>query len=379
MKKTLLIAFALQAVTALAEIPPEKMGDVKTLPDTYPPHWIIAQDGAFFHMSDGKFIVVDADSDDPAARYKGMFNGSFIAQFVQAKSRPEMYVAETFHSRGNRGERTDVLTVYDKSTLTPVAEIIIPPKRASEMPTQYNIQLIDDEKLALVYNFTPATSVSVVDVVAREFLGEIPIPGCALVYPMGGRAFSSLCGDGSILTVQLDKAGRQAGTSRTAVFFDATKDPLMERAAMHNGIAFFPTFRGNLYPVDLSASTASVGQPWSLLGDDDDGWRPGGLQLAGSDSGGRLYVLMHAQGAEGTHKNPGEEVWVYDTDRKHRVDRIKLQTPAISLALTRDDKALLVATNINLEIDVYDAVSGKYVRTIGDFGQETAFLLHGAL
>ncbi|MCP5090926.1 MAG: amine dehydrogenase, partial [Gammaproteobacteria bacterium] len=116
MKKLLLLAVAV-SVTAYAEIRPETMGVIQTLPSTYPPHWVIVQDSAFFHMSDGKFIVIDADSDDPAARFKGMLNASFIAQFHQAKTRPEMYVAETFHSRGNRGVRTDVLTIYDKTTL----------------------------------------------------------------------------------------------------------------------------------------------------------------------------------------------------------------------------------------------------------------------
>jgi len=115
-----------------------------------------------------------------------------------------MYVAETFRARGTRGERTDVLTIYDKRTLAPIGEVVIPPKRASEMPLHYNLQLLDNESLALVYNFTPATSVSVVDLVNREFLTEIPIPGCSLVYPMGGRAFASLCADGSILSVTLD-------------------------------------------------------------------------------------------------------------------------------------------------------------------------------
>ena len=376
--KKLIVGLVFLSTTVLADISPEPLGVIKTLPETYPAHWIIAQDGSFFHMNDGKFIVLDADSDDPATRYKGMFNGSFIAHFYQAKTRPEMYVAETFHSRGHRGERTDVLTVYDKRTLSPIGEVVIPPKRVSGMPTYYQLQLVDDEKIALIYNFTPATSVSVVDVVAREFLGEIPIPGCSLVYPMGGRAFASLCSDGSMLSVQLDKDGRQKASNRTETFFDVDKDPLMEKAAMYDGIGYFPTFHGNVYPIDLSGKKPIVQAPWSLVGDEAGGWRPGGLQLAETDSSGRLYILMHPEGKEGTHKDPGVEVWVFDTKAKRRVDRIELQLPAISIGMTRDDNPLLVATNINLEIDVYDAKRGEHLRTLGGFGQETPFLLHGA-
>ena len=220
MKKLIcLLAFVTSA--AVAEIAPEKLNVIETLPESYPADWIIAQDGSFFHMQNGKFIVLDAGSDDPIGRFKGFFNGSFIAQFYQSKNKPLMYIAETFHARGTRGERTDVLTVYDKANLAPVGEVVLPPKRASEMPTNYNVQMVDDEKLVLIYNFTPAQSVSVVDAEKLEFLGEIPIPGCALVYPMAGRAFASLCGDGTMMSVQLDAEGKQLASGRTSQFFDA--------------------------------------------------------------------------------------------------------------------------------------------------------------
>ncbi len=379
MKRLLALAAAASvSVIAFAEIQPERMGVIQTLPETYPPHWIIVQDSAFFHMSDGKFIVIDADSDDSAARFKGMFNASFIAQFQQAKTRPEMYVAETFHSRGNRGVRTDVLTIYDKTTLAPAGEVVLPARRVSGIPTEYYVQLVDDEKFALIFNFSPATSVSVVDIEAREFMAEIPTPGCALAYPMAGRAFASLCADGSMLSVQINEDGGQASSHRTEPFFDAANDPLMEKATIIDGVGYFPTFLGNVYPVDLTGSTPDIRESWSLVADEEGGWRPGGLQVTGSDADGRLYVLMHPQGGDGSHKAPGAEVWVFDPTKKRRVQRIELAVPAISIAVTRDEDPLLVATNINLEVDVYRAADGKHQRTIGGFGQETPFMLYGA-
>jgi len=351
---------------------------IETLPETWPAHWIIAHDAAFFHMSDGKLIVLDADSDETYPRFKGFMNSSFIAVFVQARTRPEIYVAETFRTRGTRGERTDVITIYDKRTLGPIGEVVIPPKRSSNMPTDYNLRLVDDEKLALVYNFTPAQSVSVVDIVAREFLAEIPIPGCALAYPMGGRAFSSVCADGSMLTVTIGDDGSQASSSRTDPFFDDDSDPMMEKAAMSGGVAYFPTFHGNIIPVDLNGAAPVVGDSWSMLGDGDGGWRPGGLQLTATDGSGKLYFLMHPEGKEGSHKDPGIEVWVFDGEAERRVRRIELALPAISISVTRDEKPLLVATNINMEIDVYDASSGAQLRTLGDFGQETPLILRAS-
>jgi methylamine dehydrogenase heavy chain len=378
MKKIPLI-FALVATSAFGQIQPERTGVIQTLPESYPAHWILLQDGAFFHMSNGKVIVVDAGSDDPAGRIKGMFNASFIAQFYQSRTKAEMYITETFHSRGTRGERTDVLTIYDKTNLAPVGEVVIPPKRASQMPLNYHLQLVDDENLALVYNFTPATSVSVIDLPNREFLSEIPIPGCSLVYPMAGRAFASLCTDGTMLSVQIGDDGSAVSSGKTEVFFDANNDPLMEKAAMIGGVAYFPTFLGRVVPVDLSGSEPEVGQEWSLVDGEDGGWRPGGLAVTATDAAGRMYVLMHPEGYEGSHKDPGIEVWVFDVESQRRVDRIALELPAISIGLTRDNEPLLVATNINLEVDVYDAGSGELQRTLGGTGAQTPFLLHGAL
>ena len=378
MKKIPLLILAL-AAPAFGQIAPEPTGRIETLPERYPAHWIILQDGAFFHMNDGKMIVVDADSDDPAGRVKGMFNANFIAQFYQSKTRPELYVTETYRSRGTRGERTDVLTIYDKRTLAPTGEVVIPPKRASLMPLNYHLQLVDEEKIALVYNFTPATSVSVIDIVGREFLGEIPIPGCSLVYPMAGRAFASLCTDGTMLGVTLDEEGGQASTTRTAVFFDANNNPLIEKAAIIDGVAYFPTFAGQVVPVDLRGSSPVPRTPWSLVGNEAGGWRPGGLAVTATDAAGRMYVLMHPEGYEGSHKDPGTEVWVFDVAARQRVERIVLELPAISIGMTRDDDPLLVTTNINLEIDVYDANTGEYRRTLGATGAQTPFLLHGAL
>jgi len=375
--KKLPLLILLAASSAFGQIQPEPTGVIETLPDSYPPHWILLQDGAFFHMLNGKIIVVDADSDDPEQRVKGMVDASFIAQFYQAKSRPEMYIAESFFARGSRGERTDVISIVDKTSLTQTGEIVIPPKRISGMPTNYHLQAVDDESILLAYNFTPATSVSVVDIVNREFLTEIPIPGCSLVYPMAGRAFASLCTDGSMLGVRLDGEGNQASTSRTDVFFDANNDPVMEKPALIDGVAYFPTFLGRVIPVDLSGDSPEVGDEWSLIGEGDEGWRPGGLQVTGADAAGRLYVLMHPEGYEGSHKDPGIEIWVFDVESRSRIDRIALELPAITFGLTNDDAPLLITTNINLEVDVYDIGSGDYLRTLSGTGAQTPFLIHG--
>jgi len=64
---------------------------------------------------------------------------------------------------------------------------------------------------------------------------------------------------------------------------------------------------------------------WSMLNDEDkaQGWRPGGYNVADVHRDSRrLYVLMHPNGKEGSHKTPAAEIWVYDLKSHERVARI---------------------------------------------------------
>ena len=69
---------------------------------------------------------------------------------------------------------------------------------------------------------------------------------------------------------------------------------------------------------------------------------------------------------------------MFDVGSRSRVDRIALELPAITFGLTNDDDPLLLATNINLEVDVYDVGSGAYQRTLAGTGAQTPFLIHGS-
>ncbi len=378
--RTFATALLLATGSAGADLPADKMGEVRTLPATWPPHWIIAHDVSYSHIRDGKSFVLDADADSVGQQFKGMVNGSFAANFVQATTRPELYIAETFYSRGTRGERLDVLTIYDKGTLAPLGEVILEAnQRAFIIPQRNLMKLTADESLILVYNFSPAMSVSIVDAVGRKSLGTLPTPGCAAIFPTGARGFSALCGDGSLYTANLDAAGKVASSSRSDVFFDVQNDPLMEQPAWINGRAYFPSYQGKIVPVDFTGDKPVIGEPWSLLDADSAGWRPGGLVPTAEDANGRMYVIMHPDGGDGTHKDPGVEVWVYDPVKQERLARLPLQMPGLSIALTLDkDKPLLIVTTVEMTLDVYDAGSGDLLRTLADFGQMTPIIVFGA-
>jgi methylamine dehydrogenase heavy chain len=222
----------------------------------------------------------------------------------------------------------------------------------------------------LSFNMDPATSVSVVDVQNQSYVGEIETPGCGLIFPSGPRRFSMVCADGSLLTVDFDEAG-QAQMTRGEPFFDAENDPVFEHPgfSQQNGKAFFVSYSGTVYPVDFSGAQPQVGKAWSLLSDDEKGkWWPGGWQVASYHPGSnRLFVQMH-EGTRWSHKQAGEEVWVFDVNTQERLQQIDLEEPALSIMVTQDDQPLLFALSEAASLSVFDATTYQHNGDVGDIG-----------
>jgi methylamine dehydrogenase heavy chain len=322
--RAIFVGALLAAGTASAELPLETIGRVETLTLPYGPHWIFAGD-----VVGRRTALVDADN----GRLLGTLDSGFgPPQTLHPIRRPEIFVLETHYSRGSRGDRTDVLTVYDAASLAPTAEVVLPPKRAISATPVAHAALSDDDRFAAIFNLTPATSLSIVDVEQRRFVGEIATPGCSLVYPVGTRRFATLCMNGGLLLVTLDDEGREAGKVRTPPFFDPENDPVTEKAARWGDRWLFPSFEGWIQPVDFSGSEPVFEERWSLVSESerDDEWRIGGYQhLAVHQASGRLYALMH-QGGPDTHKDPGSEIWVYELAPPRRVQRIELVNPGFT-------------------------------------------------
>ena len=378
-----LVLFLLVAQSASADLPNDTAGKVETLPVPYPDDWVIVHDVAFDHMSIGRFMVMDINGGDIKDYFKGSFNGGFISAFTQGLNKPEMYVLEHYYDRGTRGNRTDVLTIYDKATLNPVDEIILDDprlKRAEILVSKFVISLIDNERFLLFYSFTPGTFVTVVDLEKRKVVNGVPLPTCAGIYPTGKRGFSSLCGNGSMVSFQLDEDGQVTGQDKIEPFFDVDEDALFERPAIIGGTGYFPSFQGDVQEIDLSGPAARLGEKWSLLSEEDreQDWRPGGAWLAATDSTGRFYVMMHENGEEGSHDYPGSEIWVFDIAAKTRVNRIPLTLPAIAFDITMGDAPKIVTTNIEMSLEVYDARSGEHVNTIADFYHNWPLLVYAS-
>ena len=369
------LALTLALSTHAATLPSDPMSVVQSLPPGGSPHWVWVNDFVFPHMTDGKAMLVDGDS----GRFLGELDTGFgFSRVVLSHDGKVILSPETYFSRGTRGVRTDVVTLYDAAHLTAIAEIIIPPKRSSNMPMMADAELTDDGRFLLIYNFTPAQSITVVDARSRALVGEIETAGCALVYPTGPRSFFSICGDGKLLDVRLSSTGHAASSRRTGRIFDVATDPVTEKAVRVANTWYFVSFSGMIYPVTKGDAGLKLAPTWPLLtaAEKAQNWRPGGLQQLAAHAGlNRLYSIMH-QGPIETHKDPGKEVWVYDLASHERVKKIAMKNDSGSIRVTQDAHPLLFSIFIGSNVlDVYDATSGDYLRSVDSIGTTPTLLV----
>jgi methylamine dehydrogenase heavy chain len=276
-----LAAQAAQAAPAAdfpTPLPSDPTMRIEKLPAKYPTGW------AFLNYAGDRIELRNVGAD--SREVKAQLQAHDSATLLVSDKRPEIYIADTVWARGVRGTRTDFITIYDAQTMSVAGEIVLPgTKRALITAMEGLFTFTDDQRLALVFNFTPAASVAVVDLVKRQPLGEIDIPGCSLVYPSGTRGFSTLCSSGTLLTVRLDANGAVAGKSESKQFNPLDTDPLFTGSALLSGVRYFPSLHGRIQPIDMKGEEVKILPDWPLVSAAEKAasWRPSGWQLIASD------------------------------------------------------------------------------------------------
>jgi methylamine dehydrogenase heavy chain len=286
--------------------------------------------------------------DGHSFKFLGNLPIGFSGQIAGSADRSKIYVATTYYDRGNRGHRADVLEIYDARRLAFEREIVVPGKHVQGVP--YNAYLVPSvhDRFVLLQNATPASSVTVVDPVAGAVVAELPTAGCFGIYPspVDETVFSTLCGDGTAVTIGVDAAGKERFRHRSARFFDPVNDPVYIEAGKLGGRLVLLTFKGDVHILDAAGDTLVQSRVWSLIGaDDTKGWAPGGYQpFAVHAATGQIFVGMHANAFDGSHKYPSQEIWQADLNTGHIMRRVP-EAGAVALAVTQDSSPVLFALN----------------------------------
>jgi methylamine dehydrogenase heavy chain len=342
------------------------------------PHWIFVLDEAFSNEIDARVHLFDGDT----YRRLGQIDAGFVPGFNLSPDGKTTVVSTTYFARGSRGTRTDVVEFTDNTTLSVTHEIVLPPKRAQTLPSYFNIAYSQDAHFLYVAYITPAASFGVLDPAKSSVLDEIDTAGCVLVIPSGPNRVSSICESGRLLTVTLDAQGHEASRALSDAFFDPDKDPVfVQGVPTRDGFAFL-SFLGAVHEVDLSGPQPVFRKPWSLLGaaGQAQSWRPGGMQVGAIHrKSGRLFVPMH-RGGEGTHKQGGTEIWVFDLKSHQRLARWPMAPnklgAVLALQVSQDDAPILFAATEKSEVAVLDARDGQLRHVEKNLGQTPWLLMN---
>jgi methylamine dehydrogenase heavy chain len=370
------LLLAARVIGASPPLPPEQL-TIEKLP-ARSPHWVYVYDDAFDNEIDARVHLFDGDS----YRRLGQIDAGFNPSVNISPDGSTTVVATTYFARGSRGARTDVVEFTDNTTLAVTREIVLPSKRIETTPTPFNIAYSADGHFLFASYLTPAASFGILDPQHGTVLAEIDTAGCALVIPSGSYRVSSMCESGRLLTVTLDAQAHEVSRAMSESFFDADKDPVFAQGiATEHGYAFL-SFLGEVHEVDFSGAQPQFAPTWSLLSPAEkaQSWRPGAEQVGAIQRAlHRLYVPMH-RGGEGTHKDGGTEIWVFDLTSHRRLARWPVHseglTAVVAIQVSQDLAPIVFASTATAQLAVIDALTGRVRHIEKHLGQTPWQLLN---
>lgn len=109
--RTFLWSFLIFSTAAYADLPPEKLTVEKLKPAD--PHRLYLTDLNLNSVIDGRVHILDGKD----FRYLGLVSTGLFGVTALSKDSSKLYVATTYYTKRNRGDRFDQFETYDTSNL----------------------------------------------------------------------------------------------------------------------------------------------------------------------------------------------------------------------------------------------------------------------
>lgn len=353
-------------------------------------HWFWIYGNRAPNMTDSRAFLFEE-----SGKHLGQLStGHWLNSLLPLHRSKELVTVETYFSRGTRGERTDLVVIYDATTLDINHEIPIPPKRMHALTNAGLAVVSDDERFMLIHNYTPAQSISVVDLQNHTFVSEFETPGCSSIYSGGDRDFFSICGDGGFLHTRLDEEGMVSFSKRTEPLFDPIYNFVSTSASRIGNTWYFVTIESDVISFVMDERGIRKSEEWSLVTTEEreEDWRISGANnTATHQDSGRLYVLMHQGGGRASYNQPGTHVWIFDTSTGARIGTAELLDLGLGIAVSQGPNPRLYSVGLEVHLplltqlwiyfregesglmsylryvsNIYDGATGKHIRTIDE-------------
>ncbi|HAA45247.1 MAG: methylamine dehydrogenase heavy chain [Halomonas sp. 54_146] len=307
---------------------------------------------------------------------KGNLSFGIVGQIVTSHDSKTLYSMSAYAERISYGPTEVVLQEFDVDTLSLKREIVIPEKAAQVAPSNAIVALSYDDNYAFVQNATPATSVSVVDLTSGEFVEEVPTPGCFGIFPASDSVkFTTACGDGRFQSFSLGNDNQFGSPEPSEKIFDPTSDPIFIVGKRAGDELVFVSFFGNVYQVSDSGDMVSLTNKFAITDGVEGGWAPGGVDVAAyNEANDVLFVTMHSDAYNGSHKNAAEEVWAVELSSGDVLSRSPVHELA-SISVTDGETPILFgldeeSTLTRFEVDVgadFELEPTSSLESVGDW------------
>ncbi|WBU57344.1 amine dehydrogenase large subunit [Paracoccus sediminicola] len=292
---------------------------------------------------------------------EGTIGAGTFSQLMMGPDQASVWTASVYMSRYSYGEVEAVVHEWDAATLVANREFTVSPKLAQALSQRGTINLSADGDFLVLQNATPATSVNIVDLESGTDLVEIPTPGCWTAYPtLEGNAFTTLCGDGTIAKYSYSADGSAGEGAKSEPVFDPEQDPLFGNAVRVDGNLVYVSYGGSFYVVDDSGEAPSLVKTIDFA---EEGWAPSGYNLmAYHEPSDTLFVTMHENPGDGTHKTPAAEIWAVDMETETVVGR----------GAANGDSSITVSRGETPQLIGIDHLGGVHRYEIGMDGDEVS-------
>ena len=333
----------LRAATGLAVLiattianaqPAETVGTVAVLPEQAGPHWFWLSD-IILHRT----ALFDADTGELLGTISSGTAGRRLRHPRRCSSpdHREIYLAETLllARRARRAHRRRH-GLRRRARSQPLHEIGIPPKRAEYFPGNAANALSDDGRFMAVFNLTPMTSLSIVDVQARALRRRGADARAAASSTPPARGASSCCAPTARRSpVDARRRRRQPTVARSRARSSTrrrTRSPRRRSGAATSGSSCRST---GMVHADrrVGRRRSRFGEPWPLFDDADRAARGASAAASISAVHAPYRPALRARctrAAPTRTRRPGTEVWVYDLATRRRVQRIPMLNPLVS-------------------------------------------------
>lgn len=281
-------------------------------------------------ISEGDHIfVMDMGISGPSAVYvlnasdlslEGSIGAGTFSQMLMGPDASTLYTSSVYMKRYTRGPIEAVLEEWDPVTLVGKREIVVSEKLAQTLSQRGALNVTADGAYAIAQNATPATSINIVDLAAGADLVEVPTPGCWSAYPSAeGHAFTTLCGDGTAVKYSFTAEGAVSEPGKSEKIFDSDKTPLFASAVRAGAHLAYVSYGGSLLLVDDSGEVPTLARTIDFA---EEGWAPSGYNLMDYHApSNTLFIMMHSNPTDGSHKLPAEEIWAVDLESGEVVGR----------------------------------------------------------